>query len=83
MAGPRAALYQTAAFKPFRDLLARFEPDRPERLGQAYFQGAEPVQLLYDQIEQLWAGIADHDDWTAFHTKIADIRAAGAAWRLG
>ena len=40
--------------------------DRPERLAAAYFGEAEPEELLYDEIEALWAAIADRDDWGPF-----------------
>ena len=83
MTGPRAAFYQGEAFKAFRAVLARFEPDRPERLTSSYFSALDPEQLLYEEIERLWASIDADDDWAPFHAKLSAIRAAGAAWDLG
>jgi serine/tyrosine/threonine adenylyltransferase len=80
LAGPRAALYGGEAFTAFRQLLATREPDRPERLENPYFAGSEPEELLYDQIEALWAAIAERDDWSAFHAKLAAIEAARLGW---
>ena len=80
LAGPRAALYGGEAFTNFRDLLAGREPDRPERLESAYFARPEPEELLYDQIEALWAPIAERDDWSAFEAKLAAIEAARLGW---
>jgi uncharacterized protein YdiU (UPF0061 family) len=80
--GPRAALYGGAAFTAFRDQLARREPDRPERLDASYFAGPEPEEMLYDEVEALWAPIAEGDDWSAFYGKVERVRRAGAAWAL-
>jgi uncharacterized protein YdiU (UPF0061 family) len=81
--GPRAALYGGPAFAAFRDGLQACEPDRPERLEQAYFARAEPQEMLYDEVEALWAAIAEHDDWSAFEAKVAGVRAAGGALAIG
>ena len=81
LASPRAALYGGEAFAAFRDLLTSREPDRPERLGNPYFARPEPEELLYDQIEALWAPITERDDWSAFETKLTAIEAARLGWR--
>jgi len=80
MMGPRASLYRSAGFAPFIEAVADYAPDRPERLSHAYFAGPQPQELLYDEIEALWAKIADADDWAPFGDKVAAIRAAGAGW---
>ena len=82
MGGVRAAHYGGVAFTEFRRLLADFEPDRPERLDGAYFARPEPQELLYDEIEALWAPITERDDWSAFDVKLSAIEAARAAWGL-
>ncbi|MBI1200849.1 MAG: YdiU family protein [Phenylobacterium sp.] len=82
LAGPRAALYGEAAFAEFRERLGAYEAERPERLDDPYFAGAEPEELLYDQIETLWAPIAEADDWSAFEAKLAGIEAARKGWGL-
>jgi uncharacterized protein YdiU (UPF0061 family) len=79
LAGPRRALYGLPEFVALRQGFERFEPDRPERLDHAYFTNPEPQALLIDEIEQIWAAIAQHDDWTPFMAKlyaIAQMRAA-------
>jgi len=70
MASERAELYRGEAFTAFRTALATYVPDRPERLEAAYFKAPEPQELLYDEIEAIWAAIADHDDWTPFKAKL-------------
>ena len=82
MGGLRAGHYGGEAFIEFRRLLAGFEPDRPKRLGVAYFARPEPEELLYDEIEALWALIAERDDWSAFEAKLATIETARTAWGL-
>jgi uncharacterized protein YdiU (UPF0061 family) len=82
MAGSRAGLYETPAFAAFRELLAPYEAERPERLADPYFAQSEPEELLYDQIEALWAPITERDDWSAFAAKLAGIEQARRAWGL-
>ncbi|MFZ5721765.1 MAG: protein adenylyltransferase SelO [Pseudomonadota bacterium] len=82
MAGPRGALYAEPAFAEFRERLATYTAERPERLDDAWFAQPEPEELLYDQIETLWADIAQRDDWTAFRAKLSRIETARAAWAL-
>jgi uncharacterized protein YdiU (UPF0061 family) len=80
MAGPRASLYGGEHFGRLRALLAKREPDRPERLDHEYFQQTQPEELLYDEIESLWGAIANRDDWSPFDAKLAAIEAAGQGW---
>jgi uncharacterized protein YdiU (UPF0061 family) len=82
LAGPRAALYAAEAFVAFRALLSAYAPERPERLADPYFARSEPEELLYDEIEAIWAQIASHDDWSAFEGKLAAIERARLAWGL-
>ncbi|MGX9080484.1 hypothetical protein ACWTQY_32035, partial [Klebsiella pneumoniae] len=83
MDGPRAELYRTETFEIFRRRLAAFEPDLPERLADPVFQRPEPETLVIDEVESLWAPIADEDDWAPFHAKLERIEAAGRAYALG
>ncbi|WP_374342535.1 protein adenylyltransferase SelO [Phenylobacterium sp.] len=82
MSGPRAEIYNERQFANFRTLLAHTEPDRPERLQAAYFQRTEPQELLIDEIEALWAAIAERDDWGPFNAKLAAIEEARLAYSL-
>ena len=80
LAGPRGALYREAPFTEFRSLLQGFEPDRPERLSSWSFARTDPEELLYDEIEALWAAIAERDDWGPFNEKLARLEAARLAY---
>jgi serine/tyrosine/threonine adenylyltransferase len=72
-AGPRATFYQSEDFMAWFKWLDRFQPERPDRLQHAYFQAPEPVSLVIEEVEALWAKIAEDDDWSGFHQKLADI----------
>jgi uncharacterized protein YdiU (UPF0061 family) len=80
MDGPRSSVYGGEAFMAFRAILAPYEPERRERLAHVYFTRPEPEELLYDEIDALWAGIAERDDWSAFEAKLAGIEAARVGW---
>jgi len=79
LAGPRRALYGRPEFVALRQALEAFKPDRPERLAHAYFAAPEPQELLIEEIEQIWSGIVQHDDWAAFEAKLAAIDQMRAA----
>ena len=78
----RGDIYGGENFAEFRELLKGFAPERPERLADPYFASPEPQELLIDEIEAIWADIAERDDWSAFHAKLAAIEAARTAWAL-
>jgi hypothetical protein len=82
LGGPRAALYTAEEFRALRHLIAAYQPDRPERLAAAYFTGAEPEELLYDEIETIWSAIDAHDDWSPFNAKLARLDQARVAMAL-
>jgi uncharacterized protein YdiU (UPF0061 family) len=82
LAGPRADLYGGEAFFAFRAALADAEADRPERLDHPMFAAAEPEEMLVDEVETLWAAIADRDDWGPFEAKLARLEQARQAWGL-
>ena len=82
MAGTRGGLYGGDDFTAFRQAIARYAPDRPERLEAAYFARAEPQEILIDEVEAIWAPIAEADDWSAFEAKLAGLDEARLAYGL-
>ena len=80
LSGPRAKLYQGEAFDAFRFALMEHEPDRIERLEHPMFAAREPEEMLIDEVEAIWAAIADTDDWTPFQAKLDRLEAARLAW---
>lgn len=79
-ASPLAQLYSGDAFAETKARLIAAEPDRPERLGADYFRRAGPVTMLIDEVEAIWAAIAERDDWSALNEKLADIGAMREAF---
>ena len=59
-----------------RDLIEPYAPRRAR--DHAYWQG-EPESMLIDEVEAIWAPIAERDDWTMLYDKVARVRAMGAA----
>lgn len=78
--GPRAEVYAGGEYDELAERIAAYEPDRPERLADPWFLRPGPEELLIGEIEALWSGIAERDDWTPFETKLAAIEAARRAW---
>ena len=81
-ASPQAALYADAAFSPIRTAIeARTGANGAEFLRHPYFQLPTPVTMLIDEVEALWAPIAERDDWSLFEAKIRDVAALREARR--
>ncbi|WP_267434516.1 protein adenylyltransferase SelO family protein [Sphingomonas sp. GM_Shp_1] len=59
-----------------RDLIEPYAPRRAR--DHAYWQG-EPESMLIDEVEAIWAPIAERDDWTMLYDKVERVRAMGAA----
>jgi uncharacterized protein YdiU (UPF0061 family) len=72
-ASPEAALYDAPEFQPLREALAEHETAPSARLDHPYFRRRAPCGMLIDEVEAIWARIAEADDWSAFHDKLADI----------
>ncbi|PQA88808.1 YdiU family protein [Marinicaulis flavus] len=70
---PAAELYAQEKFKPLREALTAFTPERPERLKHDYFTRARPATMLIDEVEAIWVPIADDDDWSRFDAKLKEI----------
>jgi uncharacterized protein YdiU (UPF0061 family) len=78
--GPAAEHYRGEAFAPVREALRGYAAAPEARPGHAYFANPAPCTLLIDEVEALWAPIAEHDDWSLFHAKLADIAAMAEAY---
>lgn len=61
----------------FEALLAQYQPARA--LDAPYWAGAAPQSMLIEEVEAIWAAIAERDDWGPLTAKIAAIRATGEA----
>jgi len=72
---PEADAYQDAAFD---DLRAALE-GRGRPLSHPYWSDPAPCSMLIEEVEEIWAAIADRDDWSRFDAKIAAVRRFGDA----
>ncbi len=70
---PVASAYAGEAFVPVREALEAYEPAGSANLGHPYFARSIPRTMLIEEMEALWAPIAEHDDWDAFHSALAEI----------
>ena len=70
---PAAELYDNEKFSGIRNRLFALTPDRSERLSSGYFANGSPCTMLIDEVEAIWAAIADKDDWSPFEDKLKAI----------
>lgn len=78
---PAASRYATDAFAPLRQALAAHAPSPGLRLDHPYFARPAPVTLRIEEVEAIWAPIAERDDWSALHATLDAI--AGMADATG
>jgi len=58
------------------DALALYTPVTDTHL---YWADPAPQSLLIDEVEAIWAPIAEGDDWSLFEAKVAALRRMGEA----
>jgi uncharacterized protein YdiU (UPF0061 family) len=73
---PADALYDGPDFAAFR---AAVEPYAGAAPTHPYWADPEPCTMLIDEVEALWAPIAERDDWVPLEAKIAAVRRMGEA----
>jgi serine/tyrosine/threonine adenylyltransferase len=83
MASARAETYGSETFAPVRDGIAARAPVRPARLAHPYFAQPEPVHLVIEAVEGIWAPIAERDDWSALEAALEAIGEARTGYDLG
>src|SRR5690606_23143614 len=77
--GASAQSYAASSFQAVRAALGKHEPIEGAT-RHPYFAGERPITMLIDEVEALWAPIAESDDWSAFHQKLAEIAELRAAY---
>jgi uncharacterized protein YdiU (UPF0061 family) len=65
------------AFDEVRAQLVGFTPRKTR--DHPYWHGTTPCSMLIDEVEAIWAPIAEADDWSVFEAKVAQIRQMGEA----
>ncbi len=68
--------YQHEAFEPFRATIANYTPVRP--LDHAFW-AEEPCSMHIEEVEAIWARIAEDDAWSSLAAKVAQVRQMGEA----
>ena len=63
----------TEAFAPVQDLLDAYARAPGADPGHPYFRRPQPCKMLIEEVEALWAPIAERDDWAPLAAKLADI----------
>ncbi len=71
------ARYADPSFDDLRAAIAPYAPSAP--LDHPYWSDESPCSMLIEEVEAIWAPIAQTDDWSRFETKISDVRRMGAA----
>ena len=74
---PAAEARYGAPFDAFRGLATRYRST--VSLTHPYWSDPAPCSMLIDEVEAIWAPIAEQDDWRAFDTKVEAIRRMGDA----
>ncbi|HTM76276.1 MAG TPA: YdiU family protein [Devosia sp.] len=70
---PSADHYASEAFTPIAEALHRYTPVAEVNLDHPYFARSTPRTMLIEQVEAIWAPIAEGDDWSLFRSTLADI----------
>ncbi len=66
-----------ALWAAFGAVKAGYAPARSRTHG--YWQGDAPQSMLIGEVEDIWAAIAERDDWGPLFAKVAAVRAMGEA----
>lgn len=76
---PAAQFYASEAFRPVADGLERYAAAADVNLAHSYFARLTPRTMLIEEVEAIWAPIAERDDWSVLETtrkEIAQMRDA-------
>jgi len=76
--GPTGEAYNGEAFETLSALLAGYAPV-PGALDHPYWADEGPCSMHIEEVEAIWAAIAERDDWSPLHAKIAAVRRMGEA----
>ncbi|WP_305095519.1 protein adenylyltransferase SelO family protein [Croceibacterium aestuarii] len=61
------------------ELAQALAPFQPVPGDHPYWDGAGPQAMLIDEVEAIWAAIAERDDWQPLYDKVAALRRMGDA----
>ena len=66
-----------AAHNTFTEILEGYA--NPDAAGHKYWDDDQPCSMLIEEVEAIWAAIAEHDDWSGLYLKIEAVRRMGEA----
>lgn len=70
---PNADFYTHDDFAQLKKMLSGYAPHPDLQLAHPYFARPKPRTMLIDELEAIWAPIAENDDWQAFEDALTDI----------
>lgn len=70
-------LYANEYFQPLTRALESYEPARS--FDHPYWHSQNPCSMHIEEVEAIWAPIAESDDWSRLENKVSQIRQMGAA----
>jgi len=73
MRSPAAEQYRGTAFEELSGLLTAHPPAANANLDHPYFARETPRTMLIDEMEALWAPIAERDDWRPLYEALGEI----------
>ncbi len=79
---PSVDYYSSDAFRPVADLMEVYRPAADLNLDHPYFAAMRPRTMLIDEVEAIWAPIAEHDDWSLFESTLSEIAAMRDAYGI-
>lgn len=77
----RRGVYDGVAWDALREALGGYAA-APGALAHPYWDGAAPETMLIDEVEAIWAAIAERDDWAPFGAKLERVAEMGLAHRV-
>ncbi|WP_423065803.1 protein adenylyltransferase SelO [Devosia sp. CN2-171] len=73
MRSPAADYYRVASFETLAGLITAHPAAADANLDHPYFAREVPRTMLIDEMEALWAPIAERDDWRALYEALGEI----------
>jgi uncharacterized protein YdiU (UPF0061 family) len=74
---PGADVYPDGAFRALAEQLS----GREREVAHPYWLDPAPCSMHIEEVERIWAAIADRDDWSPLEAKVAAVRRLGEAMR--
>jgi serine/tyrosine/threonine adenylyltransferase len=82
MRSPAAEHYRSEAFATLEGLIAAHPRAEGANLDHPYFKRETPRTMLIDEMEALWAPIAERDDWRALYEALGEIEEMREAYAV-